>query len=36
VEAGGKEEDRSVDVIAEGEEDAILVLVGLAEKEYCS
>lgn len=31
VEAGGNEEDGSVDVIAEGEKNAVLVLVRLAE-----
>lgn len=31
VEAGGKEEDGSVDVITEGEENSVLVLVSLAE-----
>jgi hypothetical protein len=33
VEAGGDEEDGAVDVITEGEKDAVLVLVCLAEEE---
>lgn len=33
VESGGNEEDGSVDVIAEGEQDSVLVLVSLAEQE---
>jgi hypothetical protein len=33
VEASGNEEDRSVDVITEGEKNAVLVLVRLAKQE---
>lgn len=36
VEAGGNEEDGSVDVIAEREKDTVLVLVRLAEEEDSS
>lgn len=33
VEAGGNEEDRSVDIITEREENSVLILVRLAEQE---